>query len=181
MLLVAAIATSCRYLIGDSVVQVCSDEPYDIRRAITFGIFGFAYASTIGHVFYNKIYAQSCFQGRPLLTAMFDVSFNCPFFYFPSFYIAQETVYTPVNEVLADPITVAKNGVSRYSGNFWEDAKICAQVWIPLHYVNFLFVPLHLRMTFIAVAGSVWAGVLSAVRGDDKAKALEAEEERAAQ
>ena len=33
--------------------------------------------------------------------------------------------------------------------NSVEDAKLCAVIWLPLHYLNFRFVPLRFRMTFM--------------------------------
>uniref|UniRef100_A0A6V3JY60 Uncharacterized protein n=1 Tax=Lotharella globosa TaxID=91324 RepID=A0A6V3JY60_9EUKA len=37
--------------------------------------------------------------------------------------------------------------------NFREDAKAAAMFWIPVHWLNFKMVPLHLRMPFMGLIG----------------------------
>lgn len=101
MALVGGAAIGLRYWLGDLGVQCFSEEPFDVRRSITFFTFGAFYGGVPGHIIYNTIYARSFFTSKPLLTAMFDVTVQCPLLYYPLFYMAQETVYTPINEFIS--------------------------------------------------------------------------------
>ena len=56
---------------------------------------------------------------------------------------------------------------ARWQGNFQDDLNAMLCVWVPLHFLNFRFVPLYLRMPFMSAAGLIWVFVLSVTRGDE--------------
>ena len=66
---------------------------------------------------------------------------------------------------MTTPRATANTAFSQYKHNFVADMQALCAVWIPLHYANFRFVPLHLRIPFMAVAGSGYAMLLSYMRG----------------
>ena len=55
-----------------------------------------------------------------------------------------------------------------WTQNFVGDLKSMVMVWVPLHSINFRYVPLHLRTPFMSAMGLIWVFVLSATRGSEK-------------
>lgn len=154
---------------GDAAISVSSfAERVDVGRVMGFGMFGFIYGAAPGYLVYRVLYPRiALFAKRPLLQALVDVYAQCTFVYFPLFYVAQEGINMR-SQVAAGKMAVTKvveNAIDKWSGNFWGDVKLLSMVWIPLHYVNFRFLPLHQRMPFMAIAGVLWSGVLSFERG----------------
>jgi hypothetical protein len=89
---------------------------------------------------------------------------NYPFIYYPSFYLAQEVI-------------TAKNHCRKFQAEFafekWRtnvvvDIAACSAFWIPANGLNFLFVPIHWRVPYIAVVGLGWLSALSWLRGNNK-------------
>jgi hypothetical protein len=155
--------------VGDAVVTVQSfAERIDIGRVLGFGAFGLLYGAMPGYLAYRVIYPRiAVFAKNPLLQAVTDVYIQSTFVYFPLFYIAQESINMRAR-VSAGALTVTnvvEQAMTKWRTNLMEDVKLLSIVWIPLHYINFKFLPVHQRMPFMAVAGVLWSAVLSFERG----------------
>jgi hypothetical protein len=142
-------------------------------------MFGSMYAIGPGHFFYCKVYpifakalARRKFAPNAisLATASFDVLLPCTLIYYPMFYIAQEIVYKTPSRFFANPVDLSAAALRRYQANFVGDTTAMIGVWIPLHFVNFRFIPLHFRMPFLSLSGLLWVAILSSRRGSDKAE-----------
>eukprot|EP00941_MAST-03F_sp_MAST-3F-sp1_P005333 g5333.t1 len=174
----STIVFSSRYFIGDGVVQCFENykKPVhlrstpdgsliDFRRSVIFGIFGVLYGGGLGHFFYTKVYPWAS-QGA-VATALFDVLIQCPFLYMPLYYCTKQFV---VDRLL--PATSQKplqnslvGAYDRWKRNFAMDLRNLMVVWLPLHTVNFYFIPVRYRMAFMSGAGIFWVMLLSATRG----------------
>jgi hypothetical protein len=53
-----------------------------------------------------------------------------------------------------------------YSRNIWSDNARSLALFVPANFLNFLFMPVHLRGPFATAFGAVWAIMLSVTRGD---------------
>ena len=127
-------------------------------------LFSAVYASGPGYLIYNIIYPSIPFLSRsPLAAAAVDVTVNCPFVFFPMFYVAKE--YIIPRPGLNGGGEVVR-GLTNWKRNFRQDSLACAAVWIPLHWVNFKYVPIKYRLPFMAGSGIVWSFVMSKMQFD---------------
>ena len=62
---------------------------------------------------------------------------------------------------------------NNYKDNFVKDTAAMAIVWIPLHMVNFRFIPLVHRFPFVATTGIIWTTVFSFLQFGDVAPSAE--------
>lgn len=204
------------------IVQLWHDGEgsWDFQRSLLFSAFGFFYASSIGYTVYNRVYPRLFGAGRPVTTALCDIMTNCPFLYFPMFYVAKAFAFTPVTQwsivripkfplfphsspsrltflgvdqfplphvSITPPLNstclslcsvtdgvvarsqrtaeVVKSSHHMWRDNLRGDCMAAAMFWFPVNSVNFRFVPLHLRLPFMAVIGCAWAVVLSSRNG----------------
>lgn len=87
--------------------------------------------------------------------ALFDVFVNAPLLWLPPAYIVQALAYRyPKREAIQRYITdVKENGLLK---KYWS-------LWLPASLTNFLFVPAHFRVAFVAAVGFFWMILLSAV------------------
>lgn len=158
-------------LTGDGIAQSREDEPYDERRAASFALFDSAYRAA-QHVLY-PIVVQYC-QGQYLSQSVSPLDTSAaaaleqtlvsqflivPFLYYPVFYL----------------VTGFCQGLD------WEGTKQRAQqtfvplmkrnllFWIPVQFVQFLFVPENLQIPMLSVCGLVWTLILSVMAGSAKA------------
>ena len=163
-----AASTGARYFIGDMSAQRAAAQGkkrwLDYERLGLFTGFGFSYAATMGFTLYNRVYPR-VLPTRPLMTAMVDAGIHTPTLYFLAFYCMQATNKAGIQTALADPAAIGREAVATWKKNFWTDLTMSLCVWVPLHYVNFRFAPVHWRQPVVAGAGLVWSGVMSVVRG----------------
>eukprot|EP01062_Namystynia_karyoxenos_P049772 TRINITY_DN3824_c0_g1_i1.p1 TRINITY_DN3824_c0_g1~~TRINITY_DN3824_c0_g1_i1.p1 ORF type:complete len:409 (+),score=125.13 TRINITY_DN3824_c0_g1_i1:115-1341(+) len=166
--LCGALSIGARYLVGDLGVQLLlSTAPFDPLRAASFAAFGLAYGAGPGYYVYARLYpwlGAHWFSRMPRLlktiaTLLVELLVHCPFIYFPAFYLTTDCLQKGIT---ADN---AWASLAKYHANFVRDWKMCIAVWGPLHFVNFILVPLHLRIPFMSVAGLLWTAVLSKARG----------------
>ncbi|GAB5359511.1 hypothetical protein AAMO2058_000550300 [Amorphochlora amoebiformis] len=165
----AGITLGARYGLGDMMVQLAGDEPWDPSRTLMFVTFGSTYACTFGYGIYNVLYPRFFPRNLPVLNAAFDCMLNSPFIYFPIYYIYRELTIT-IKEGRKDFNTVFSRGLTTWKEGFWTDVKAVTAFWLPMNSFNFWIVPLHFRQPFMAVAGMCWAMILSNLRGKPEAK-----------
>merc|ERR1711918_318851 len=103
--------------------------------------------TTAGYPVYNKIY-PIILKNKPLLASVFDCFVQMPVIYFPMFSVIQEIVYDP--GWWMHPKDVGAKGLCKWKKNLIEDTLLGASVWIPLHYINFKYIPLSFRIPFMA-------------------------------
>lgn len=172
--------TATRYFIGDLAVQLSTKAPaassssgavvaspgswINTTRSATFATFGGLYAGTVGVAVYTKLYPR-IFGARILAPALFDVVFQIPTLYMSMYYGVKSAFETGVDGCVADPRGVVSRAAQMWKDNFWNDLKLSALVWLPLHAINFRFVPLQWRMSAMAGFGFMWTMVLSFTRG----------------
>eukprot|EP00961_Rhodomonas_salina_P292583 3933056-Rhodomonas_salina.1 len=94
-----------------------------------------------------------------------------PFVYFPVFYLCKESTAERSHRVEEEGTRQreAHNPVQRafhsYSQNIASDMRGFWSVWMPAAFMNFGFMPMHLRVPFTASIGLFYCGYLSASRG----------------
>mmetsp|Transcript_16406 Transcript_16406/g.19690 ORF Transcript_16406/g.19690 Transcript_16406/m.19690 type:complete len:251 (-) Transcript_16406:262-1014(-) len=164
----AGLALGARYGIGDGIVQLLSGDRWDPSRSLLFASFGATYACTFGYGVYNILYPRFAPKGWPLMLALFDACTNCAFLYFPVYYVFKQFTYESTEEIVKNPMKVVKGGINTWWTSLPTDFKSCTTFWIPMNYLNFWLMPLHLRQPFMSVVGIGWAMILSKNRGARK-------------
>ena len=134
----------------------------DLHRMGSFMAFVAFYSAGPGYLAYNVLYPRFL-PGRPLVTAVLDAIVTCTVLYYPPFYVVSEGIQNgwttrPASELVS-------TALGRWQTNMGEDVAAMAAFWIPANYMNFRFVPLHLRMPVMSLVGAGWAAILSGLRG----------------
>ena len=165
---------------SDLVVQkvVEKREKVDWKRNAAFATFGFVYLGGVQYTIYVPIFGRlfpnaASFAAKPLAQKLKDVRgmmnlgaqtfldqcIHHPLMYFPAFYCTKEIV-------MAEKPDVGKV-ISQYRTNMKEDLLALWKIWVPATMFNFAFMPMHLRIPFVAGVSLLWTCVLSAMRGGD--------------
>jgi predicted amino acid-binding ACT domain protein len=154
-------------------------EKVDWKRNAAFAAFGFVYLGGVQYMiyvpFFGRVFpAASAFAAKPLAQKVKDVKgmmqltaqvfldqcVHHPVLYFPAFYCTKELV---MNSEKPDFARV----LSEYRQNIKEDLQALWKIWVPAMFFNFSFMPMHLRIPFVAGVSLLWTMVLSATRGGD--------------
>jgi predicted amino acid-binding ACT domain protein len=170
--------TSLSDLLVQKVVE--RKERVDWKRNAAFASFGFVYLGGVQYVLYVPVFGRlfpnaAKFAAKPIAQKVKDVRgmlqlagqtfldqcVHHPLMYFPAFYITKELV-------------MAKDGrpdiprvLAEYRANVKEDLLALWKIWVPAMLLNFAFMPMHLRIPFVAGVSLLWTMVLSAMRGGD--------------
>lgn len=170
--------TSFSDLLVQKVVE--RREEVDWRRNAAFASFGFFYLGGVQYTLYVTIFSRlfptaASFAAKPLAQKLrdfkgmagvcgqvfLDQCVHHPLMYFPAFYCTKEIV-------MADKPDVVKV-LTEYRKNMAEDLSALWKIWVPATVINFAFMPMHLRIPFVAGISLVWTCVLSTMRGGDVA------------
>jgi len=91
---------------------------------------------------------------------LFDGLVNAPFFWLPPAYIANALVYGyPMKEAMHKyMLDVNENGLLK---KYWS-------LWIPVSLINFMWIPDHFRIAFVAFISFFWMTILSVVANNDQ-------------
>ncbi len=140
------------------LVQKIEFPGLDLTRSQSFGCFGFAYACGPGYVIYNLLYPKwSWFHAlAPLTKAVLDTSINCPFVFFPLFYVTREIIFRDRLDVPAAVVEWKKHFIEDYIASF--------SVWVPFMFVAFRFVPLKYLWPYMSAAGIIWSFILTGIK-----------------
>lgn len=153
--------TSAADVFAQKVVE--KREDFDWTRHAAFCAFGFAYLGGFQYWLYNVKFTQWC----GTLTRMFghratapiktfiDQAIHHPFIYFPSFFAIKAGVS-------GQPLSAA---AEKYRSEIWDSLKALWMVWVPAQFVNFAFVPRHLRIPYVAAVSFGWTVILSVMQG----------------
>eukprot|EP00658_Telonema_sp_P-2_P043424 TRINITY_DN31360_c0_g1_i1.p1 TRINITY_DN31360_c0_g1~~TRINITY_DN31360_c0_g1_i1.p1 ORF type:complete len:376 (+),score=106.47 TRINITY_DN31360_c0_g1_i1:166-1293(+) len=88
-----------------------------------------------------------------------DQLVHVPFVFFPCYYITKTAI-------MGDGMQpVIPTAMKKWRRNLVEDVKASWQIWIPCNFVNFGFMPMHLRIPFMACCSMAFCIVLSSMRG----------------
>lgn len=172
----SGIKTSFSDLLVQKVVE--RREEIDWRRNAAFATFGFVYLGGVQYTLYVPVFGRlfpgaATFAAKPLKHKLKDVKgmmqllaqtfldqcVHHPLMYFPAFYCTKELV-------MAQKPDLARV-MSDYRKNMKEDLLALWKIWVPATMVNFAFMPMHLRIPFVAGVSLLWTCVLSTMRGGD--------------
>jgi predicted amino acid-binding ACT domain protein len=170
--------TSFSDLLVQKVIE--RKEKVDWKRNAAFAAFGFVYLGGVQYYIYVPFFSR-LFPGAAAFAAksirdkvkdvrgMFNVSaqvfldqcIHHPLMYFPAFYCTKELVMKEKPDLL--------RVLQEYKVNFKEDMVALWKVWVPSTLINFAFMPMHLRIPFVAATSLLWTCILSSMRGGDVA------------
>lgn len=165
-LLISLTTNTVKTVAADLAAQrlLTDSKETDWKRAGIFATFGFGYLGGWQYVLFNKLFpkietimhvAKWSASRRAAMLTFIDMGIHTPLMYFPAF-------YTVKNIVDGKGIN---NAVHDYHKNIGADIAAMWKLWIPAQMVNFMFVPLHLRMPFITGVSFAWTTILSMMRG----------------
>jgi hypothetical protein len=147
---------------------------FDYRRNAVLACFGFLYGTGPGYLCYVKLY-PILFKSKPLRAAIFDVTVQCNLLYYPLYYLVYDFIKNPYFENEEDRLETTslvsktydmfERALTMQGRNFFEDTVSMSAFWIPAHYANFKYVPVHYRMPFMSTIGLGWGAILSFTRG----------------
>lgn len=161
---------------SDWLVQVAIEkrERIDWKRNATFATFGLVYLGGVQYSLYVPIFSRifpgaKAFASAPIaakikdgkgLRDMFSQVFldqfvHHPLMYFPAFYCLKEAVNG--GEL--------STGLENYRNNYKEDLVALWKLWVPSTIINFTFMPMHMRIPWVATTSLLWTCILSAMRG----------------
>ncbi|KAF5841127.1 hypothetical protein DUNSADRAFT_14302 [Dunaliella salina] len=157
------IKTSAADLIAQKVVE--RREEIDWRRQGLFAFFGFAYLGGFQYYLYNSFFASICkpitnvvgHLGVAPVKVFIDQCIHHPLCYFPCFYSLKG---------LVEGRSIEKS-LEMYRHDLWDNCLALWSLWVPLQFINFAFVPRHLRIPFVAGISLAWTIVLSTMRGGE--------------
>ena len=157
-----------------------ADSPYDPHRTIAFGLWSGGYCGVVLHALYNRLFPRvfplmlrpgvphphrhrhiACMVG-------FDNFVSSPWFFIPSYYIVREALRTMeygVDAAARVPHRIVRVALETYRHEFWSCMGLTWSMWVPIHFVTFGMVPVHLRVHFTAVASFFTLMATSAQQG----------------
>ena len=98
---------------------------------------------------------------RGTIQSAFDQTFHSALLYYPFFYCIKGCIYDGFNTE-----SCKKSLDTYWNVNFWNDLKNLWTVWYPANLITFGFMPVHLRVPWIACVSFAWIVILSLVRGE---------------
>jgi hypothetical protein len=169
--------------VADLMVQVVAEgkkfSEVDWKRNGIFVVFGFTYLGgfqwwLMVHKYRQWFPTMDRFAKLPfaaklkdtagLLDAgrmvIFDIFVHMPIMYFPAYYSVKEFV----SGEGYNPLSLVKDGVSRYINNAQDDLTAMVKLWGPSDCVQFVL-PLHIRMPFRHMVSFFWTAYVSFTRG----------------
>ncbi len=178
---VSGVKTSAVDLMVQKIVE--RKEKIDWGRNAAFATFGFVYLGGVQYAiyvpFFGKLFPNAAsFASKTLrekikdfkgirnvgLQLFLDQCVHHPAMYFPAFYATKELVMSAQNE---DGKPDFSKAYASYTENLWDDMIALWKIWVPATFVNFAFMPMHMRIPYTATVSMVWTCVLSSMRGGD--------------
>lgn len=155
------VKTSAADVFAQKVVE--GREDFDWTRHAAFCAFGFGYLGGFQYWLYNVKFAQWCgpltrtfgHRATAPIKTFIDQAIHHPLIYFPSFFAIKAAVS-------GQPLSSA---AVKYKAEIWDSLKALWMVWVPAQFVNFAFVPRHLRIPYVAAVSFGWTVILSVMQG----------------
>lgn len=178
-------------MLGDLYTQKVVErrKGIDWQRNIFFGTFGVLYMGGVQYLVYVKLFARvfptaERFTSSPMAQRLTDlpgmlevlgqVAMDCwvhiPFMYFPAFFLLKDLMLNPAG-IRAKGLGQVREILSQYRAEFFSLNWATTRFFFPSGIIMFGIMPLHLRVPYVAVAGCVWAAILSFMKGEQKAGA----------
>ena len=171
-------------------------EDVDWRRTATFAVFGFGYMGIAQYFLYVHLMARRWFpnagayaakslrekmkdrQGTRELFAQvaIDQIIHIPFIFYPAYYLTKSAIMEkPVGH---EDDSVPGLAFYKWKKNFFGDLKTSWTIWIPANLINFGFMPMHFRISFMACVSFGFCVVLSLTRGGGEQKKLSSDAQK---
>jgi hypothetical protein len=150
----------------------------DLFLSLAVAAFGFIYLGGIQYALYVPIFGRMFPQAAAFAAksvrdklkdtrGMFNVAaqvfidqcIHHPLMYFPAFYMTKELV-------LSDKPDVSR-ALALCRKNMAEDLPALWKIWVPSTAFNFAFMPMHMRIPWVATTSLLWTMILSSMRGGD--------------
>ncbi|KAF5841135.1 hypothetical protein DUNSADRAFT_14310 [Dunaliella salina] len=168
------VKTAAADLFAQKVIE--GKEQIDWRRNSVFSSFGFAYLGLWQYYLYAGVFPKIATRaatvlgerGVPPLLTFLDQCVHHPVLYFPSFYLLRGYVGGESAEL----------SMQKCQEDFWTNLKALWVVWVPSQYVNFKYMPTHMRVPFVAAVSAVWCVIMSVFRGESATVAQKEEIQR---
>ncbi|KAL7535531.1 hypothetical protein ACHAWF_005191 [Thalassiosira exigua] len=160
-LLAGFLTASTKACVADTLAQkrdVCT-EKFDVRRNLAMVLYSGLVLGMSVEVMYNRIFpllfGSSTGIVRVMQMTLFDGFVNAPLLWLPPAYLAQALLYGyPKRQAIRKYATdVRENGLLM---KYWS-------LWLPMSTINFLWVPKHFRVAFVACVSFFWMIILSLV------------------
>lgn len=154
-------------------------EEIDWKRNAAFATFGLFYLGGVQYALYVPVFGRmfpnaASFAAKPISEKLKDLPgirnlfaqvfldqcVHHPLMYFPVFYMIKDFVTSE----RPDPA----KAIGKYIGNMQEDMVALWKVWVPSTFLNFAFMPMYLRIPWVASTSLIWTCILSAMRGGDE-------------
>lgn len=154
--------------------QIEKREHIDWRRNSTFALFGLGYLGGVQYAIYVPLFSRmfpnaASYAAAPIAAKMKDVAgtrnmltqvfldqfVHHPLMYFPAFYSLKEVINGGKVE----------DGLAKYSVNYREDLAALWKLWVPSTIINFTFMPMQLRIPWVASTSLIWTCIISYMRG----------------
>jgi len=181
-------------LFTQTVILGRDTEDINWQRTSVFGVFGFFYMGLVNYVILVKIMAERLFPNakvyaaksireklkdgpgtRALCAQVFlDTCVHLPFLFYPCYYMTKGAMLP--RAVGHEDQPLIEYAHYKWKTNFWGDLKSSLMIWVPADLVNFGFMPMHLRVPFMACMSFGFCMVLSLTRGGKPALSKEAAE-----
>ena len=143
---------------GDFICQaiVENKNEYDSKRLFSLTTFSTFYHGLINPIIYNY-YSNLLHKNIKISPIKFGITcsiidnfIHVPFLYTPSFFISTSLLQ---GNSLESSIFSMKNGLI-------PSITACWIMWIPLQFINFTFLPNHIRPTFVNFGCLVWSVII---------------------
>ena len=155
---------------GDEIAQrvVERREQPDRCRTLAFAAFGLGWCGFAQYLIYSKLLpaAAQAITRAGLWKAGWATELAIESFctnvvlYYPAFYFAHACAR-------AKSVVPPTQVYDRWKENILEDTLSCASFWVPANAINFKFVPVNYRASYINFVGVAWLVILSRMRGQD--------------
>ena len=166
-LLGSAVVMGVKAWLADLLVQCAVEkrDTVDQGRSLLFATFGASYQGIFQYLMYNRGF-EVWFPGRGVRNVVTKIMLtnliSDPVFFFPSFYTMREAMNGERGVSATEMVTRA---LEKYRNNCWTDWRNSWVIWVPAHAVTYGFVPVHLRISWIATVSFAYVMLLSFTRG----------------
>lgn len=186
-ILFGATVTSVKTFAADMTVQKTVENcaTLDWKRVTVFASFGFVYMGVVQYFVYVRFMTGMLFRNAPVFAAKslrdkmkdprgcaeviaqvaLDQFVHMPFMFFPCYYLTKELVMGSPEERAKKGQTTAGATLEKWKANFMDDMKSSWVVWWPCNIINFGFMPMHMRISFMALCSFFFCMILSVMRG----------------
>lgn len=149
-----------------SALEEMEIASFNLRRNFAFLFYGGAYQGMFQEFLYNTVFPVLFGEGGGAVMAVSKVSFDMlvitPFLCLPVAYVIKALVF---QETVVD-------GIGRYLNDVKNNKLLFKywMIWIPVQSLTFTIIPIHYRITFIALFSFFWLILLSTISSKSNIK-----------